>query len=51
MAGACGLLAARESIGGRPAFLVLWLEPRAVPTRIGVVLDWFAELEAKVPAR
>ncbi len=30
-------------------FLVLLLDPRAVPTRINVVLDWFAELEAKVP--
>ena len=32
-------------------FLVLLLDPRAVPTQINVVLDWFAELEAKVPAR
>ena len=32
-------------------FLVLLLDPRAVPTQINVVQDWFAELEAKVPAR
>jgi hypothetical protein len=32
-------------------FLVLVLDPRAVPTKINVVLDWFAELEAKVPSR
>ena len=32
-------------------FLVLLLDPRAVPTRINVVLNWFAELEAKVPTR
>jgi hypothetical protein len=35
--------------GGR--FLVLLLDPRAVPTRINVVLNWFDELEAKVPTR
>ena len=27
------------------------LDPRAVPTRIDVALDWFDELKAKVPAR
>jgi eukaryotic-like serine/threonine-protein kinase len=32
-------------------FLVLLLDPRAVPTQINVVLNWFTELEAKVPAR
>ena len=32
-------------------FLVHLLDPRAVPTKINVVLDWFAELEAKVPVR
>jgi hypothetical protein len=32
-------------------FLLLVLDPRAFPTKINVVLDWFAELEAKVPAR
>ena len=32
-------------------FIVLLLDPRAVPTQINVVLDWFEELRAKVPAR
>ena len=32
-------------------FLVHLLDPRAVPTRINVVLNWFDELEAKVPVR
>ena len=32
-------------------FLVHLLDPRAVPTRINVVLNWFDELEAKVPTR
>jgi serine/threonine-protein kinase len=35
--------------GGR--FLVLLLDPRAVPTQIDVVLNWFEELKAKAPAR
>ena len=35
--------------GGR--FLVLLLDPRAVPTQINVVQDWFEELKAKVPVR
>lgn len=32
-------------------FLILLLDPRAVPTRIDVVLNWFDELKAKVPAK
>jgi hypothetical protein len=32
-------------------FLVQLLDPRAVPTQINVVLDWWGELRAKVPAR
>ena len=32
-------------------FLVLLLDPRAVPTQINVVVDWFEELRAKVPTR
>jgi hypothetical protein len=32
-------------------FLVFLLDPRAVPTRIDVVLDWLEELKAKVPPR
>ena len=32
-------------------FLVLQLDPRAVPTRIDVVQNWFEELKAKVPVR
>jgi serine/threonine-protein kinase len=32
-------------------FLVHLLDPRAVPTQINVVLDWFEELRAKLPAR
>lgn len=39
------------SVASDGRFLVLMLDPRAVPTKIGVVLDWFGELEAKVPAR
>ncbi len=31
--------------------LVLLLDPRAIPTQINVVLNWFEELKAKVPAR
>ena len=30
-------------------FLIHLLDPRALPTRIDVVLDWFDELKAKVP--
>ena len=30
-------------------FLIHLLDPRALPTRIDVVLDWFEELKAKVP--
>ena len=29
-------------------FLVLLLDPRAIPTQINVVLNWFEELRAKV---
>ncbi len=32
-------------------FLVLLLDPRAIPTQINVVLNWFEELTAKVPFR
>ena len=32
-------------------FFVLLLDPRAIPTQINVVLNWFEELKAKVPAR
>jgi serine/threonine-protein kinase len=32
-------------------FLVLRLDPRAIPTQINVVLNWFEELKAKVGAR
>ena len=32
-------------------FLVLLLDPRAIPTQINVVQDWFAEVEAMVPTR
>ena len=32
-------------------FLVHILDPRAVPTQINVVLNWFDELNAKVPPR
>jgi hypothetical protein len=32
-------------------FLVRILDPRAIPTQINVVLNWFEELEAKVPSR
>jgi serine/threonine-protein kinase len=32
-------------------FLVHLLDPRAIPTRIDVVENWFGELLAKVPAR
>jgi eukaryotic-like serine/threonine-protein kinase len=31
--------------------LVLLLDPRAIPTQINVVLDWFEELKAKVPGQ
>jgi hypothetical protein len=31
--------------------VVQLLDPRAIPTRIDVVLNWFEELKAKVPAR
>jgi serine/threonine-protein kinase len=31
-------------------FLVLRLDPRAIPTKIDVVLNWFEELKAKVPS-
>jgi len=39
------------SIGSDGRFLVLQLAPRAVPTRIDVVLNWFDELNARVPAK
>jgi hypothetical protein len=32
-------------------FLVLRPDSRAIPTQINVVLNWFDELKAKVPAR
>ena len=32
-------------------FLVHLLDPKAVPTQIDVVLNWFEELRTKVPAR
>jgi len=32
-------------------FLVHLLDPRAIPTQINVVLNWFEELRTKVPAR
>jgi serine/threonine-protein kinase len=32
-------------------FLIHLLDPRALPTRIDVVLDWFEELKTRVPAR
>ena len=32
-------------------FLVLLLDPRAIPTQINVVQNWFEELKAKVPVR
>jgi serine/threonine-protein kinase len=32
-------------------FLVLLLDPRAIPTQIHVVQNWFEELKAKVPPR
>jgi dipeptidyl aminopeptidase/acylaminoacyl peptidase len=32
-------------------FLVLLLDPRAIPTQINVVQNWFEELNAKVPVR
>jgi dipeptidyl aminopeptidase/acylaminoacyl peptidase len=32
-------------------FLVQLPDPRAIPTQINVVLNWFEELKAKVPAR
>jgi serine/threonine-protein kinase len=32
-------------------FLVHLLDPRAIPTQINVVLNWFEELKAKVPVR
>jgi hypothetical protein len=31
--------------------LVHLLDPRAIPTQLNVVLDWFDELRAKVPPR
>ena len=37
------------SLDGR--FLVHLLDPKAVPTQIDVVLNWFEELRTKVPAR
>ena len=32
-------------------FLVLLLDPRAIPTQINIVQNWFEELKAKVPTR
>ena len=32
-------------------FLVLRLDPRAIPTQINVVLNWFDELRARVPTK
>ena len=31
--------------------LVQLLDPRAIPTQINVVQNWFEELKAKVPVR
>jgi len=39
------------SIAPDGRFLILQLDPRAVPTRIDVVLNWFEELKAKVPVK
>lgn len=41
----------RDEIYVRPDFLVLILDPRAIPTQINVVLNWFEELRAKAPTR
>jgi hypothetical protein len=30
-------------------FLILRPEPKAIPTQINVVLNWFEELKARVP--
>jgi serine/threonine-protein kinase len=37
------------SISAEGRLLVQLLDPRAIPTQINVVLDWFEELKAKVP--
>lgn len=39
------------SIAPDGRFLILQLDPRAVPTRIDVVLNWFDELKARVPVK
>ncbi len=39
------------SVGPDGRFLLLQLDPRAVPTRIDVVQNWFDELNAKVPVK
>ena len=38
-------------VGPDGRFLVLILDPRAIPTQLNVVLNWFEELKAKVPSR
>jgi Tol biopolymer transport system component/tRNA A-37 threonylcarbamoyl transferase component Bud32 len=38
-------------VGPDGRFLVLILDPRAIPTQLNVVLNWFEELKAKVPPR
>jgi len=37
------------SVAADGRFLVHLLDPKAIPTQIDVVLDWFDELRAKVP--
>jgi len=39
------------SVAADGRFLVHLLDPRAIPTQIDIVLDWFDELRARVPAR
>ncbi|MDP9195040.1 MAG: protein kinase [Acidobacteriota bacterium] len=39
------------SIAPDGRFLILQLDPRAVPTRIDVVQNWFEELKVKVPVK
>ncbi len=39
------------SVGPDGRFLIQRLDPRAIPTQINVVLNWFEELKSKVPAK
>jgi len=39
------------AVGPDGRFLVQRLDPRAIPTQINVVLNWFEELKAKVPTK